>query len=371
MERKALEWKGAAFRAVHALRQVKIEDQIGYDVPPQAIPLLTQLKHQLLHQFQAVLKAGDPALTAATIHQRMLRRLQRAGIRIGDDSPTGYGSISKLEVHQPPGHPELLVFLSDVSIACGEDSSLYVFERQKDEWRMVIVIETNGYTQVKDALGDLHYGISPANTQGRWFLVYEHDYPWCTSAWNGIEYWVVRPGKSADHPSVVVTGTEQMYFYDDTLPRLRVGRDGFHLDFNAGYMSDKGPLTWTGVVRYRIEDNRAIRISPLASSPEGFLAEWRNIPWPDAARWSKAGLRATQRWHQMLRSPTLYPEFKFVQPCPDKNRWQIGLSLDPVKEGSSEKSQPMFVTLIKTAQSYSLVQIGPARPPGCPGEAQP
>ncbi|HLJ25220.1 MAG TPA: hypothetical protein VKY85_00765 [Candidatus Angelobacter sp.] len=34
---------------LHALRQVKIEDQIGYDVPPQAIPLLTQLKHQLLH----------------------------------------------------------------------------------------------------------------------------------------------------------------------------------------------------------------------------------------------------------------------------------------------------------------------------------
>jgi hypothetical protein len=363
----ATQWLAFAQRAagiahtLQSLRDVKIEDEMGHDVPQQAIPLLSELKHQLLEEFEEVLKDADPQATPGAIRRKLLQRLKDAGIQNLEASFSGaYGGIS-IEISHPQGHPELLVIVDTFSLPCGEDSSLYVFERQKNAWHFSIAIEANGYKQVSDALGHLQYRISPVDGQGRWFLFYMHDYPRCISAWNGIEFAAVRPGTSGHKSRVIVKGREATFEEDE--PKLQVGRAGDRLEFQAGRLSEEGgPFPWPAVIRYRIDCDRATRISPLAFSPEGFLIEWAKTPWPNAARWSKASLVTTRRWHEMLHNPKFDFDIKSVQPSLNKHEWQIVLNLEPLQEGSPEKSQALLITVIKTSENYSISRITRVRP---------
>lgn len=249
------------------LHQVEIDDELGYDVPVAAIPLIPRLKHQLLHLFEHVLKDGGPDLTATDAQRQMARKLRHAGIQVHDNTfeDSGYGYIYKVEVKQPAGDHDLLVFRTTIGIACGEDSSLYVFQRLGSTWHKVIAIESNGYKEVKGALDDLHYGVSPPDDQGRWFLVYAHDFPRCISAWNGIEYLAIRPGPTATRPAVLVRRTENMYL--DDLPKLTVERNWFAVKFETGDLTNSGPRMWVRTVQYQIVGERAIRISGKRKRP--------------------------------------------------------------------------------------------------------
>jgi hypothetical protein len=348
------------------LRQVTVVDGIGYDVPPSAIPLLTQLKHQLLNTFREALKESGSSVTGAQVRQRMLSRLEEADVRIGRRDNGIYGDIDDVQVGRPSGHADLVVFVSTISIACGEDSSIYVFQRRNRRWRMVIAVERDGYKQVDGAIGNLQYGVSPPDRHGRWFLVYANISPWCTSFWNGLHYVAARAGTAANRPQVVREGTEAIYLGTDYGPRLKVGRDDFRLDFESDLLLDMGVMIRTHVVRYRVSGNHATRIPPLAHSPEGFLDEWSHLPWKEAARWSCAA-RPPRAWHDLLASDKYYSEFDFVQPCPDGRRWQIGVDLEP-SENKPGIGRTVLATVMKRGQAYLLTQIGSRRPRGCPGE---
>lgn len=352
-------------QTIEQLRSVKMPNDWGNDVPTPVIPLLPQLKHQLLALFQKVLvdegaRATQFAATA-TLRSKMLTHLQAAGVWI-EDSYT-YGGITELEVSRPRGHPDLLVFRIDLGIDCGEDNSLYVFQRRKGRWRMVIAIESNGYKEVFGGLDSLQYRISPLDGQGRWFLVYLHQIPSCTSVWNGISYRVVRSGASAEKPVVVLARGERLH-RGDYEPRLRVNGESFRLDF-AGESLASLPSVRMHVVRYRIVGSRATRIPPLAHSPEGFLHEWAGLPWREARRWSRIAGQQVRGMHEQLGAM----ELDFVQPCPGGSRWQIGVSMRELKP-DPPALKTLYATVVRQGQTYLLTQIGHVRPAGCPGAKQ-
>ena len=361
------------------LRQIKIEFDHENEVPVAVIPRLTRLKHDLLALFQQVLDESGPGVQAAAAQQELLRRLQAAGINVSEDNNEddkndagGYGFISNLEVRQPSGHSDLLLFRSELWIECGDDSSLYIFQKREGRWKVVIAIESNGYKKVSGALGNLlHYDVSPPDADGRWFLVYAHQDPWCVGNWNTIQYRVLRPGASPQKPVVVLSRKEGMYrgaiYRGGDLPKLEVTRDSFRLDYDAGQHLDAWVLVRTHVDRYRIAGNQAMRIPPLADSAAGFLDEWAHMPWRKAAQWSRIPKLARAE-HHTLGTWGLYHEFDFVQPCPGGNKWQIG-----VKVSNLESLHPLpelVATVVKEGDSYFVTQLGYERPGGCPRNRQ-
>jgi len=357
------------------LRQIKIELDHETEVPAAAIPLLTRLKHNLLALFQQVLNEGGPGVQAAAARKELRRRLQAAGVGVTaidwDNVPEGYGVIFNLDVSQPAGHSDLLVFRSQVSSECGEDSSIYVFQKRKTRWDRVIAVESTGYQQVDGALGNLQYQVSPPDADGHWFLVYAHQYPWCVGNWNTIEYRALRPGASPEKPVVVLSRKQGMYrgpvYHDDEWPKLEATRDTFRLDFDASQKLDAGVLVRTHIDRYRIAGNQATRIPPLADSAAGFLDAWAHMPRHEAAQWSRM-TKFPRAGHHMLGSTGLYHEFDFVQPCPGGNKWQIGVNVG--ESGPNGPLQRLVATVVKEGEGYFVTQLGYKRPGGCPGTRQ-
>jgi hypothetical protein len=351
------------------LRQIEIEFHHENDVPGAAIPLLTRLKHDLLALFQQVLNEGGPVVPAAAAQEELLRRLKVAGVYLKDwDDWKGivtYGFIHQLDVTQPSGHPDLIVFRSEIYIQCGEDSSVYIFQKKQGRWDMVITVESNGYKQISGGLGDLQYQVSPPDEHGQWFLVYAYENPWCTSNWQAIYFRALRPGATPEKPVVVLAREEEVF--REAQANLEVTRDSFRLEFVASQRLDFGVLTRTHVARYRIAGNRATRIPPLADSPAGFLDEWSRLPQRKAARWSRI-LKFPRAGHHMLGNRKLYHEFDFVQPCPGGNKWQIGVNISRL--GSGAPLHELFATVVKQDESYFITQLGHTRPKGCPGNRQ-
>jgi hypothetical protein len=357
------------------LRQIKIEDDRETDVPAAVIPLLTRLKHDLLASFQQVLNEGGPGVQATAAQEELLRRLRATGVgahEIDWNDPQGYGFISHLEVRQPSGHSDLLMFRSELSIECGDDSSLYVFKKSEGRWKVMIAVESNGYKKISGGLGNLlYYDVSPPDADGRWFLVYAHQEPWCTSNWNYIHYRVLRTGGTPEKPVVVLSREDEMYrggvYRGGDLPRLEVTKDSFRLEFEGNQKLDSGVFARTHVACYRIASKRATRIPPLASSAAGFLDEWAHMPWRDAERWSRSPELA-RAGHDTLGTNDEYHEFDFVQPCPGGNKWQIGVKLSEFAQHGPDRK--LIATIVKEGESYFVAQIGDKRPGGCPGNRQ-
>src|SRR5437763_7564703 len=164
----------AIARTLQQMRTLKLVDSIGYEVPPDAIPLLTQVKHQLRDLFLKTLNDSGPGTTATKAKSAFLAQLGAAGIAVPGDSREDevYGHIWSINVEQRFGHPDLLIFSPELSIACGNDSPLYVFQKNGGQWRLLIAVESNGYTPEKGALGGLQYELSPPDKQRHWSLVY-------------------------------------------------------------------------------------------------------------------------------------------------------------------------------------------------------
>jgi len=350
------------------LRQVEIEQD--NEVPAAAIPLLTRLKHDLLALFQQVLNEGGPGVQASAAQEELLRRLQAANIQLKgwDDWKARpiYGFIHQLDITQPAGHPDLMVFRSAIFIQCDDDSSIYVFQKRKGHWDMVIAVESNGYKQISGGLGELLYQVSPPDADGRWFLVYAYVNPWCTSNWQTIYFRVLRPGATPKKPVVVLSRKEEIF--REAGATLEAARDSFRLDFDAGQELDAGVLIRPHVARYRIAGNRATRIPPLAGSAAGFLDEWSHMPWRKAARWSRIP-KFPRAGHHMLGSTSLHHEFDFDQPCPGGNKWQIGVKVSRLDE-SDLMLGTLVATVVKEGESYFITQLGYKRPGGCPGNRQ-
>jgi hypothetical protein len=115
-------------------------------------------------------------------------------------------------------------------------------------------------------------------------------------------------------------------------------------------------------VNYQLVDGHAIRVAPVAYSPAGFLDEWAQSDWTQAASWSLERGHNVWRWHSVFHEMKHDMELVFVQPCPGGRKWQLGVN--------SER-QKLFATVILTTAGYRLADIGDARQPGCPGEQAP
>ena len=356
-------------------------------VPEAARPLLKQLKHQLRDLIAATLNAQSANLGERDrLAEDLIGTLKSGGVIVGDKgSPDTqfFGGVYDIKIRRPAGHPELLAAVTDMQIPCGEDASLYLFQRDGAKWNLVLALEANDYPEISGGQGDFDFAVSPSDSQGKWFVIATNLSPWCSSCWNGIYYRVVQPGPDPYSPVVLFKGSSDMMYRCTEGPsyKLRVDADGFQTTYTGSLSLDVGVWGMDCIDHYQVAGGHWRRTAPLAQLPYEFLDRWMELPWNEVARWSDSSKTAVlERWHERLsphyerRDPERYyysSYIDFAQPCgKTPARWQIGVSIDSEKR-VDRLPEELFFTVTKHGEAFYLQRIDTIRPPGCPGETPP
>jgi hypothetical protein len=289
-----------------------------------------------------------------------------------------YGQIVSIRVEKPDSHPELISVVVTLNISCGEDSSLYVFEKKKNVWVLKLQREENNYADISGALQDLAYRVSPPDKQGDWFLLVASSHPWCTSCWNGVHYQILRPSDQPDQPHVVFEIERGFYRCADEQYRLSADVG----EFSIAYQGMSYDLDLWGRVyidHFRLNGDSLIRIDPLAKYPEDFVDEWIDLPEAEAMRWvNPAAKSQAVEWHRKLEElrkdrGALITSYFLRQACKTKiPSWQVGFSIETARENKSNwKPTKIFFTVQGADQKFRMDGISEQRPPGCPGDDKP
>jgi hypothetical protein len=365
--------------ALSSIRHPGSEEDLPYDVPEAARPLLSRLKHQLRDLILTVLNdprnQGD---TPGQLTEEVQRELGREDVAVGaNELPKSqeYGGILSIEIAQPKGNPDLLAATTTLQVPCSQgDTSLYVFKREAPGWKPVVAVESNNYPQVNGAQDYFDYAVSPRDQQGQWYVVTAHIPGWCTSCWSGIHYQVLRPGSTPDAPRILLKKEDGVYRCGEPPYKLVLEPTGFKIDYVAMQWLDFDLFTTIQADRYVISSDHVTRVAPVAYSPQDFLNAWAQMPWNEAQRWSNpARASSLESWHRRFQPTEAggYLEsskFEFVQAC-DKppTRWQIGLN---AREYDANSPRLFFIVSMKEHAFY-LESIDVVLPPGCPGETAP
>ena len=379
-----------SFRAaIEQLRAINTRER-GYptgDVPPTAQRLLPVFKEGLRKRIMSTLNA-HAASSPDVLRTFLLADLAAEGVEPFsaqefennyNPDANNFGYLYEIEVRQPTRHPNLLAVVTNISVPCGSDSSLNVFQREGAVWKLILVSEANGYTEVSGAQGRFQFAVSPASDNGGWFVVTANVNPWCSSNWQQLRYQVLRPGDSPKHAEVLLDESHVIFLGVDQPYRLTIHPKGFQLHL-VGYQSlDSDLMTRPHIRKYEVEGTKVTRVPPFALLPEDFLDEWMDMKWEEAARWISGSEAARlEQWHARIGESGddgFHTEFDFVQPCPpapSTQRWQIGLLL----EGTGEKSLPndlpdeLFFSVIKRDGAFYLEGVATDRAPGCPGNSR-
>ena len=367
---------------VRHLQAIQVTDATAAQVPVAARPLLTQLKQQLLDLITHTLnEPGHPTRRPREIRAAVLEYLRRDGVDLKQLAPgavtapnsdsDGYGLLKDIRIEQPPGRWDMVAAITTLQIPCGDDSSLYVFEHTKREWRLVLAQEASDYAEISGAQGAFGYALSPAG-DAHWFLVTTHFTPGCASMWRSLRLNVLRPGPNANQPRVLWEASQ--LGRADKPVQIGVDRERFRITFSGAQSLDSAMSVRKHVLEYGISGDHVLRTPPIALGPEDFLDEWLGLSWADASRWvSTSETKALEDWHARLqRANRSYdPEIEFVQPCGDGAapiRWQIGLSIE-TEEGAPPLPEKLFFSISSGGKDiYVLTDISTTRPPGCSGE---
>jgi len=359
----------------------KLDGEAAYtDVPTEARPLLTRLKHQLRDLVTRTLDADPSMLTSARVfNARVLAALKREGVTMGrpkDDDVHTYGSVISVNIFRPQGYAELIAATTTVSVQCGEDTSLYLFRREGKRWRLALADESNDYEKVSGARERFDFRVSPPDARGDFFVVAADVNPWCTSAWQLMRYRVMRVGDDAYSPRVLRSGEEGIYLGTELEGfRLTADASTFTLRFDSSQSLDPGRLIRPHVLKFKVSNDSVERVAPVALKPEDFADEWTQIKWDEAARWSEPSkLSELKRWHDTLNPDGkgfMGSEILFVQPCgKPASVWQVGVESYIDDENRARVPPKLYFTIARDGAGFRMRGVSDARPSECNGSAR-
>jgi len=252
--------------AMMKLNQIRVKE-LDTDVPVAAQPLLTKVKQELCGLIEETLNHHDlRGVEPQGLRARIVSRLKSMGVAVAEP-PTAdmeaatsttppFGALLGLTLAIPDGYPNLLVATTTLSIPCGEDSSLYLFERQADGWKLILAQEANDYDSISDAQGSLEYVVGPADGGQPFFVVMASVSPWCTSNWQGIRYTVMRPGKTANEPVILFSTTDTIYLGNAEGYRMTATLNGFIVEFESSAPDNSEEVSAKKRIEYRVRGNK-------------------------------------------------------------------------------------------------------------------
>jgi hypothetical protein len=364
---------------VKALRQFRLAGD-DPSIPVKIRPLLTTLKHQLRDLISLTLnKYGAESKSLENVRKALLSELEKQGVAFERpdvvvvepdyvDHGYTYGDIHQIVIQKLADHPDLITATTTVGVCCGNDTSLYVYKRINEDWKLVIAQEANDYEDVGGAQGSFSYAVSPPSDDSQFYVVTKDVNPWCTSNWQAIRYQVLRQGPAPYQPRVLLKQSDSIYLGNLSEGSISILPTGFAIEFDGGQRLDTGVLIRRHVVSYQVSGDRVQRVPPFAREPESFLDEWFDLPWEEASKWTHSRtLVPLRKWHERLFAErsgkgTLFTGFVFNPPaCQIKNgQWQIGIEFSPYKEhGKLPPGIPkaIYFTVISKGNTYFLKSV--------------
>jgi len=266
---------------VSKMRRIKTE--LDGDLPQALKPLLVRLKHQLRDLIQLKLNENPDSITPEELQQQILDDLGQNGVSIGPpDEETlnkdfrnnvyTYGDIDAISISRPAGHRDLLAVKTTIGVCCGDDTSLYIFQRRSGRWDLILSQESNFYDDISGAQGQFSYEVSAGGNKDDFFVVVADINPWCTSNWQLIRYKVLRPGPTADRPKILLSDHHIIYLGNDPVYELKIESNTFTLTFrgdtdpkeepdakNDDDDDDGSPKDFA--LSYKVEGNKVTQIS--------------------------------------------------------------------------------------------------------------
>lgn len=374
------------------LRSVKLEE-MDTNVPETAQQLIPQLKSALAQTSRAVLACHNSAIDphaleseiAILLHANPPQPPPNSVVKNGDPRypewlSEKYGSNLLVSVRRP--QPQLLSVQFQFHIECGDDTALVLFEQQGTQWHEKLVWQAPPYKEISGAFGDFFLtSILSGDAPGTWKVVAAHGTPWCTSRFSGFDLDVLAPSSDdPDHPRVV-WHTQRGYSRFDYEPRLRAAGDTFELRLHDDEMVFDLDDAFERLVvyRYRVSGDKVTRIEPVAAHARGFVEEWLNMPWEEAAAQSdpaQAGkLQAVHKQYEVsFKNTDDYTNWRSgsVQACNTYDRFQVIMTTErdrivPGKPGGESTPGPTYYFQLQQDNGYRLLAITATPDPSCTG----
>ncbi len=360
---------------IESLRAIPVpgDPAAANQVPPQARPLLQSLKQQLRDLIARTLENGPAPDPAAVLRGA----LGPQGLQLDGDEPEysalvsqRYAQTVSIRVERPANNPKLLTVETSIGIACGDDSSLYVFGAKGSSWRNLLALEANSYDNVSGANGHFSFSISPPDRSDHWYALAARMSPQCASLWRPMTYEVLRPGQDPWHPDVLLRGNDTARWDHDLT--TAAGLKTLQVHFIGGMHLETLANQREHILNFEIKGDRIQRVAPLAWGPEEFVDEWLDLNWETAAEWTdKQSRDRLFPWHERLggeRRNSYSSEIVSITICGNRDLpriWQVAFALQP---GPNSMALPAtaFAIVENTARdTYRLQDIATQPAPEC------
>lgn len=333
-------------------------DAIETDLTPRARRAVVLMKARLGELIVASMRCAAvdvvPAAVASGLSAQSLAADRRAGADGTNDQFRPSFAVRAIE------SPRVVAITAKIQMACGSDAMLHLFAQDAGgAGKEVLRWQSAAYDTIAGAFEAFDYRLSPTDGQGRWFVVAKSIAPWCSSTWSTIRYAVLRPVPGTTRPKVLLNAEDPIWWGNEDLGTLTVGREEFDLRFHAGSI-DLGIHNRVWVRRFSAIGNAVQRIPPVAVNPRDFVDEWIVSPWRLAAQWSSLKTEALRELHERLRK-IRYFEFESVRRCWDApDHYQVGLRRD---DGA-----PVTFFQVRGADSYTMAGAATKPAKACDGE---
>src|ERR1700722_4372862 len=365
----------------HKLQAVRTseEDFPQYEVPAAARPLLFGWKRGIREVIVEVL--SDPSNSSRSVdalRNSIQGRLKDEGVELAPDKPQYYGQPQQLDLKLVEQIPGLLTVISSVWIGCGEDSSLYIFQKGKYGWNFVLALTSGDYAQINGGIEGLQFELSNLGGSADWYLVATFSHPWCTSCWSGVKYKVLRPSGEPDKPLILYEGEGRLYRCAEPAIRVRSAPEEFSLSSVDAMILDFDLFAKVAVDHFSIRRGQIRRIPPVRQNAADFVDHWIGLPEADAAILVSAGARERAlHWHRRLArfrtakgSESYETSYEWEQSCAkDRTLWQVKLKLNSNGK-NNEPALPLalYFTLKVKSNGIILQAVSPTEMANCMGE---
>lgn len=237
------------------------------DTPPAARVLLASAKTGLRDLATALLRA-HPAQTAAELQQAMTDTLTAAGAF--EHCESLYGNLEPPKVD---GYgDDLLAVVATFDIACGDDTALFLFRRERGVWTLVLDRENNDYETVAGAAGSFQYRISAPDVHGSRLVLTADINPWCSSVWQSLRWELRRVNPGWRMPEEIDSGEEGINISGEVT--LDATPDTFGLEYLGSSMFPAHVSREYHRYFRILPGNQLERIEPIATYPLEYVEEW-------------------------------------------------------------------------------------------------
>jgi hypothetical protein len=310
----------------------------------------TKQKNALRDWIESRLPRNIAALDAdfSNLETRLNAEIQQAGLAEPETPNYRFGYVSNVKLSRPNEYPGALVVRAGVSVGCGNDESVFVYNFAQARSRL---LEAHGSSKWGSTLVETRFS-APDVSMSRifyasWFTVT------CASVWNALDYRLFRVGPGPEPAAPLLSSTHTFVIGENL--NVRLTPQDLLVELNAESMFPGYRRTY--VLHYSIDPDGAQRIDPVALQPQDFVHEWLTQPWEEM--WSRSGSSDTlAKWHNFLHADLVLGDYEFVQPCLNRpGVVQVGAGITPI--GDREIPEPLIIYfLVKDKGNYSYEMSG-------------